>query len=73
LNTEENYWIKVKPTLIYGNEQIEDESILNRISWSLETITNHSKDGTNYQDILLSNTTGSETYIKLNIQDVIDL
>lgn len=60
-------WVKVKPTLIYGQEEITDSELLSKIRWSF--YAESKSDGTN-SDVELSATSGSEIFIRLNTTDI---
>ena len=68
LSDGRDLWVKVKPTLIYGQEEITD---LNNINWSWYCLSEHLDErGYNEPDIMLSTTQGSELYIKYAGNDI---
>lgn len=70
-----NPWIKVKPTLIYGQKEITDNIILSKVRWSLYAKTTYDGVASHEPSILIYNSsngyyTGSEVFIKLNTNNI---
>lgn len=76
LKQENNNFIKVKATLIYGKEEITD---LNNIRWSWEVISQYEEDGETINHIAMYDSNFIETsspsgpFIYLKLNDISDL